>query len=98
MRDYFYENISKCFNNAIYTMFGSVAVELYSDGKDKAIRYVAYDISQNELMKLNEKQQASHVRLEKIYDISDVDFNNKISVLKKINELVSAFEVEVFKE
>jgi|SRR5690625_2272575 len=96
MKDYFYDTISRCFGTVIYTVYGGKAVALYSDNEDKAIRYIAYDLPSEEINKLSVEERKKHIKVDKTYDISTVNFNEKMSVLEKINELVTSFEMEVY--
>ncbi|WP_077622040.1 hypothetical protein [Sediminibacillus massiliensis] len=96
MKDYFYREISKCFDNVIFRKYGSVTVGLLGNDEDTVMQYVAYDIPYSEYREMDAEEQEGHVKIRKTYDISDVDFNNKMSVLQKINELVRSFEMEVY--
>lgn len=98
VKDYFYNNILKCFDNAIYTRYGAVAVGSAQSEDGKSFRYVAYDIPNDELNQLSSEQQEKHIQIDKTFDISDVNFNNEMSVLQKINDLVTSFEMEVYKD
>ncbi|GIN21434.1 hypothetical protein [Siminovitchia fordii] len=96
MKEYFYNTISECFGNAIYTMYGSVAVVLHCSNDDKAIRYIAYDLPSEVINEFSVEERKKHIKVDKSFDISDVNFNEKMSVLQKINDLVTSFEMEVY--
>lgn len=96
MEHYFYESITSCFGNAVFTRYGSVGVALYKNDEDHTIHYIVYDIPHAELDILSETEQKSHIVLTKTYDISDINFDNKMSVLTKINELVTNFEITIY--
>lgn len=98
-KEYFYHQISKCFDSVIYTAFGSVAVCLFSNDEDTQIFYVAYDIPYNlSFEKMNEEERKNHIKVEKTFDISDVKFNEEMSILQKIHSLVQSFEMEIYSQ
>lgn len=98
MKDYFYEEVLKCFDNAVFTRYGSVAIAWEKTEDDTAFRYVAYDISTEDLSKLSDNEKEDHIVVDKTLNIANVDFNDKLSVFEKINELVTSFEVEIYNQ
>ncbi|MCC2250055.1 hypothetical protein JUJ52_08755 [Virgibacillus sp. AGTR] len=96
MKNYFYKTIFRCFSNAVFARYGSVAITLYKDEAKSLIRFVVYDIPKSKLDELPEDKHVNHIQIDNSYSIHDVDFNDDISVSQKIIDLSTAFEIEVY--
>ena len=57
---------------------------------------MAFDINSAELDQLSEEDQKKHIQVDRTFDIKDVNFDEKYSVLKKINDLVKNFEMDIY--
>ncbi len=58
------------------------------------MRYVVYNIPYEDLKELNKEERIEYIKFKKHFDISDVDFDDKVNVLQKISDLVTEFEIE----
>ncbi|AMM44911.1 hypothetical protein SP15_113 [Bacillus phage SP-15] len=97
MKDYFYDSLARGFGNVIVTRFGSVAINMYGDQKDSAVRLVAYDLNTESLNLLSKEDQRTHIIVDKTFDLSDVNFNVEITVFEKLNKIISSLEQELYK-
>ena len=91
MRKYLLDNVIKCFSTIIYVRYGSVAVASVND--EKQLRLVAYGLPSAEINKLEPKERSQHIIVDEICDISDVDYNDEMSVFRKTHDLVIALEM-----
>jgi hypothetical protein len=96
VKNYFYDSLATGFGNVIHTVHGSVGVAIFSDKEGSKVQPVAYDAPITLIDEMSDEEKQKHVVFNKIYDISDVNFSEEMTVYQKLHFIISDIEKTLY--
>ncbi|MCM3404926.1 hypothetical protein [Cytobacillus oceanisediminis] len=96
MENYFYDSLATGFGNVIHTVHGLVGIAIFSNEEGTKVQPVAYDVPTAFVNQMSEEEKQQHTVFNKIYDISDVNFSEELTVFKKLHFIISDIEKTLY--
>lgn len=93
-KKYFYEALGRSVSGTVYQKYGAVAVTIGTDKEETVVGITVYDTNQHMLNSMDEKEKKQHIKFEKQYDMSLVDFNHNVTVFRCLADIVQDLEIQ----
>lgn len=95
-KTYFYEALGRSVSGTVYQKYGGVALTIATNKEETIVGITVYNISQNMLNSIGESDKKEHIKFEKQYDMSPVDFSQKDTVYRCLADIVQDLEIQFF--
>lgn len=95
MENYFYDSLGRGVSNIAYRYYGGVKISLGTDNASTFVQPVIYDKPSEFINALSVEEQAKHVVFKKEYTLEDVDYNDEITVYKKLHDVIADIEITI---
>lgn len=91
---YFNDSLQRGISGIAYSNYGPVAIKILPEGKDVAIKI--YDVNGETLRSLSEEDQVKHLVFNKLYNLSALDFNERLTVFMTLEHIISDVEKKIY--